>query len=112
MSSLSKANALFVLYTEATLGVRCDAIGSEIAQKSAAEEAGGHSSGRPSFYSNRYHSNSSTPGHFQGVVATVSYDSSPSLTDVDKKIKTEIMDAIFKREQQRRRDQAKTLQKQ
>jgi meiotically up-regulated gene 157 (Mug157) protein len=112
------ANSLFVLYTEATLGVRCDAIGSSMAQKSAAARAGEHPSGAnfpartsAGFYSNRYNSNASTPEHYQGVAATVLYETSPSLTDFDKKIKNEVIEAMSKRDQRTQHKQANPLPK-
>ena len=100
------------MFTEATLGVRCDAIGSSIAQKNAAETAG-KSAARVDperrsfgqFYSDRYHNNASTPEHFQGVVATVFYETPPAAIDVERKIKNQVTEAIFKREQQARREQ-------
>jgi hypothetical protein len=104
-----QANALFVLYTEATLGVKCDAVGNAMAEQEAVqhankapnqiESANKKNAGRfGRFYSNPYHNNPEVPEHYQGVVAKVPFDTTPSAIDVEKKIKNEVLTAMYSRE--------------
>ena len=91
----NQANALFVLYTEATMGAQCDAIGSsrvkQAAVNSAIMETEGNGRSRFGlFFSDPYHNDPKIPEHYQGEVASVLFDSLPAAVDLDKKIKSEI----------------------
>jgi meiotically up-regulated gene 157 (Mug157) protein len=92
------ANALFVLYTEATLDIRCDAIGSSRTKVKAAKVATDNVAASKSrfglFYSNRYQNNPSFPEHYQGEAAGVMYDTAVSEADIQKTIRREIGSAI------------------
>ncbi|KAG7364753.1 metal-independent alpha-mannosidase [Nitzschia inconspicua] len=100
------ANALFVLYAEATLGVQCDAIGNSLAWETAVAHANDPPNGNENknvrlfgkFYSNPYHNNPELSHHYQGVAASVKFDTTPSTIDVEKKIKNEVIAAFFARE--------------
>ena len=103
-----QANALFVLYTEATLSVRCDVVGNAMAEQEAVQHANEipkesgsenkHVSRFGRFYSDPYHNNPKVPKHYQGVVAKVPFDTTPSGIDVEKKIKNEVLTAMYSRE--------------
>lgn len=68
----TQANALFVVYTEATLGVRCDKIGSTRVKDEVVKNvvAGGMSS----FHSDPFRNNPAVPDLYQGEVALVHFD--------------------------------------
>jgi Metal-independent alpha-mannosidase (GH125) len=68
------ANALFVLYVEITLGVRCDVVGSEQGKKEAAKIGIGKAGSRGLFFTDPYRNDPSLPEHYQGEVASVIYD--------------------------------------
>jgi hypothetical protein len=92
------------MYTEATLGVKCDLVGSAMAEQSAVNHADESQKGPDTdmhgkFYSDPFHNNPSVPAHYQGVVATVTYDTTPSSIDVEKKIRNEVIIAMHAREQ-------------
>jgi hypothetical protein len=92
------------LYTEATLGVNCDVVGSAMAEQIAVNHAtnpkgSNHTNNNGKFYKDRFHNNASVPEHYQGVVATVPFDTVPSNVDIEKSIKKEVMMAIHERGQ-------------
>jgi hypothetical protein len=88
------------------LGVKCDAIGNSLAEETAVAHANQPAAGSDPktasrfgrFYSDPYHNNPKFPQHYQGVVATVPFDTPPSSIDVDKKIKSEVIAASYARE--------------
>ena len=45
------------------------------------------------------------------MVATVLYETHPEPVDIDKKVKNAVIEATFKREQQKRLEQSRPLQK-
>ena len=92
------ANALFVLYTEATLDIRCDVVGSSRAKEKAAKLAVDSVAASKSqfglYYSNLYQNSPSFPEHYQGEVAGVLYDTAASESDVARTVRKEIASAI------------------
>ena len=77
------ANALFVLYVEITLGVRCDAVASARAKEEASKIGVGHAGQRGVFFEDPFKNDPSIPDHYQGDVALVKYDKESS-TDTEK----------------------------
>jgi hypothetical protein len=50
------------------------------------------------FYADPFHNNPSVPAYYQGLVATVTFETTPSNVDVEKKVKNEVIMAMNERE--------------